>query len=121
MKATESKNKNKEVIMKGKRVTVGNVLESEGKSHGYGLFGHEVRRPSFWTISADPYAIVKLIDETVVQLANKRKWDVQKTFEFMDSKLGRWAGDEISSIKMEYPTNKEIVAVLTKYMKKFEA
>ncbi|MGE3682321.1 MAG: hypothetical protein AB7G93_11405 [Bdellovibrionales bacterium] len=108
-------------MKKNKKITLGEILQSEGNSNGYGLFGHDVRRPSFWTISADPYAVVKLIDETVVQLANKKRWNVQKTFEFMDSKLGRWAGDEISAVKVNYPTNKEIAAILNKYMTKFES
>lgn len=106
--------------MKSNKVTVASILKAEQGSNGYGLYGHDVRRPAFWTLSANPYAVVKLIDETVVQLANKQKWNVQKTFEFMDSKMGRWAGDEISAVKADYPTNKEITAILNKYMKKFE-
>lgn len=106
--------------MKTKKVTVANILQSEQNSYGFGLYGHDVRRPTFWTASADPYAVVKMIDETVVKLANKQKWDAQKAHEFMNSKLGRWAGDEISDLKDEFPTDKEIAAVLSKYMKKFE-
>lgn len=107
--------------MKTKKVTVANILQNERESYGFGLYGHDVRRPTFWSTSADPYAVVKMIDETIVKLANKQKWDAQMTHEFMNSKLGRWAGDELSDWKNEFPTDKEIIAVLSKYMKKFEA
>lgn len=105
--------------MKTNKITAGAILKSESGAHGFGLFGHEVRRPSFWTDSADPYGAAKLIDETVADLANKREWDEQKTFEFMDSKLGRWAGDEITDLKSKNPTDKEISVIVDKYMTKF--
>ena len=108
-------------MKKNKRVTLGDILRSEGNSNGYGLFGHDVRRPAFWVSAPDPYAVVKVIDETVVYFANHWKWDVQKTFEFMDSKLGRWAGDEISAIDGGDPSDEQIAIILDQYMKKFEA
>ena len=108
-------------MKKIKRVTLGDILRSEGNSNGFGLFGHDVRRPAFWVSAPDPYAVVKVIDETVAYFANKRKWDVQKTLEFMDSKLGRWAGDEISGIEGGDPSDEQIALILDQYMKKFEA
>lgn len=105
--------------MKTNKVTTGSIVKSESGAHGFGLFGHEVRKPSFWSDSADPYSSAKLIDKTVADLANKREWDEQKTFEFMDSKMGRWAGDEITDLKSKNPTDKEIGAIVDKYMTKF--
>lgn len=108
-------------MKKIKQVTLGDILRSEGNSNGYGLFGHDVRRPAFWASAPDPYAVVKVIDETVVYFSNRMKWDAQKTFEFMNSKLGRWAGDEISDIEGGDPSDEQIALVLDRYMKKFEA
>jgi hypothetical protein len=104
-------------MKKIKQVTMGDILLSEGRSNGYGLFGHDVRRPAFWVAAPDPYAVVKVIDQTVAYFANQRKWDAQKTFEFMNSKLGRWAGDEISSIEGGDPSDEQIAFILDKYMK----
>lgn len=105
--------------MKPQKVTVNIILKSESNSHGHGLFGHDVRRPAFWVDAVDPYNTVRVIDETVAYFANKRKWDGQKTFEFMDSKLGRWAGDEISDLRGGDPSDEQIALILDKYMKQF--
>lgn len=102
------------------KITIKDVLRLEGEGDGWGLFGHEVRCPSFWKESADPYLAAKLIDETIVQLANQKKWDATKTFAFMNSKLGRWAGDEIAALRGDFPTNKEVETVLKQYMTTFE-
>jgi hypothetical protein len=96
-----------------KKLTTRDLLERQRNSDGYGLYGHEVRSPVCWLQADDPYLATKTLDETIVQVANKLKFDAERLFEFMNSKLGRWAGDELASgFEM-----REVI--LEKYMTKF--
>jgi hypothetical protein len=99
------------------KLTTHILLIREFETEGYGLYGHEVRRPRFWAEhNEDPYAIPRAIDESVVAIANKLKFTAEELFLFMDSKLGRWVGDEIMYPKF----NKDRVEIiLEKYMKQF--
>lgn len=72
-------------------ITIETILTIEKNASGFGLFGHEVRRPSFWK----SYQKVEMIDSLIAKIANKLKLNKEQVFKFMDSKCGRWAGDSI--------------------------
>lgn len=100
------------------KLTTKDLLIRERNADGYGLHGHEVRQAMFWAgENEDPYSIPRLIDEAVLMLAGRLHFDADTVFEFMNSKLGRWAGDEILG-HSKYD-QKAIELILEKYLKIF--
>ena len=83
--------------MKRIYVTINALLLMQEDSDGHGLYYHSARSPAMWAkAGADcPYTMVKLVDNNVCEIANALRWSIQDAFDFMNSKLGRWAGDEI--------------------------
>lgn len=90
-------------------------------SGGHGLYGHECRRPEFWLAAgADPYDLVKAVDEETVAAANKRGWDLAKLCEFADSRAGRHCGDAMSRVVSCTTTVVTIDSCLRNYIAIFE-
>lgn len=107
--------------MKNSKLTTSDLLKRQHESEGYGLYGHEVRSPMFWIDrSADPYLAARAVDESTVKIANRLRLDAEELFHFMNSKLGRWAGDEIANFTTKNQ-NGQTEAVLEKYMRQFSA
>lgn len=106
------------------KITVLNYLREMAETGGgHGLFGHSCRTPEWWlraadAIGADPYEMVRLVDESTVDLANKRKWTLQTLAEFSNSRSGRYAGDALSGV--DGSPEKSIEACLRRYMTMFE-
>lgn len=99
------------------QLTVKHLLEGELNSNGFGLYKHPARDAYTWRKSANPYTVIKMIDEVVVDIANyfgATEADLQG---FMDSKLGRWAGDVI--ISETYPDDRTIDQAIKKYFKQY--
>lgn len=107
--------------MKNRKLTTSDLLKRQHESEGYGLYGHEVRSPVFWCErSEDPYLAARAVDESTVRVANCLQLDADGLFHFMNSKLGRWAGDEIANSATKNQ-NGQTEAVLEKYMRQFFA
>lgn len=102
-----------------KKLTVKDLLQGELNSNGFGLYKHEVRQVYFWVKCANPYSVVKKIDEIVIDVANYYNYTPDDLQGFMDSKLGRWAGDIIMS--ETYPDDRTIEQAVKQYMKKYLA
>lgn len=64
---------------------------------GWGFLGHSCRRPEFWVESSDPYAVAKLVDRTVVEVANQLGWDPPRLFAWCNGKEGRYFGDDLEA------------------------
>lgn len=104
--------------MKRKKLSTSDLLQRQRESEGFGLYGHEVRAPMFWCgRSEDPYLAARFVDECAIEVANRLKLDEQTLFDFMNSKLGRWAGDEIASHADRGPLM--LKTIVEEYMKKF--
>jgi len=101
-----------------KALTTLDLLKGQSKSDGYGLYGHEIRSPAFWCGKAkNPYRAVEALDMLVVKIANERSSDLDTLFGYMNSKLGRWAGDGIAC----FPTQKKMREILEMYLRIFLA
>jgi hypothetical protein len=103
--------------MRAKKITLKEMLSQQAMGLGHGLYGHEVRQISTWHFANDPYDVVRTIDLIIITLANKRNWTATQLFEFMDSKMGRWAGDEMMS--NDPLSSEKTRAVIKKYMDQF--
>ena len=95
------------------KLTIHDILKGQQeRSNGYGLFYHDVRTPAFWITEQNPYAALENFDQTIIKLANKRKWTFDTLCEFMDSKIGRWCSDSLTD-------RKDIEATISKHMDQF--
>lgn len=79
------------------------LLKFSKHGQGYGYLGHEVRNPSHWDqdelneLDYSSYDIVKALDESLIEAANDLNAHMLELASFADSKMGRWAGDEVSN------------------------
>ncbi len=109
-----------------KPVVIRDILKGQERSGGFGLYGHSVRLPATWAMAnaEQPYAIVEAIDGAVAEISQVLGWSVDEAIEFMDSKDGRWCGDELSGITVERreleQIRPEIRKIVNKYAEQFK-
>ena len=65
-----------------------------------------------------------MVNESIVLISNRMSWPLPRVFDFMDSKMGRWAGDEIADLEYGFrkkqlsfaDLQQEVERILHKYM-----
>lgn len=79
--------------MKRAPLTMKQFLGMNSHSNGWGYLCHEIRLPWNWQSDSNPYRVTELLDQALINRANKLHVSIDQLFAYVDSSSARHDAD----------------------------